>query len=91
MKAKDYFALYEQAEDKDSAVRDILEKFVQETDEIGKARGVRSPDSFIAVVEEQGRKWQAFAKLVGEDVKESAFTDYYYHKYRHLRKYRRGR
>ena len=70
-KAKDYAKQYQQDPSRDT-LESIIKEFWAEVDEIAKTRHARSNQAYFAILDEQDRKWKAFARRVG-DVKEEGF------------------
>lgn len=64
MKAREYAEQYKSNPGTDSLIA-IAEAFAVEVKTIGERRHVACDDAVIAILNEQDRKWKAFARLVG--------------------------
>jgi hypothetical protein len=70
MKAKDYAAKYN-ANPTPEALGEVFMDFLDEIATISKARNTTSDEGVLAIVDEQDRKWRAFARLT--NLPESGF------------------
>lgn len=77
-KAKEYAAEY-RANPTDKVLAKIAVQFLREIPELIKARRVSTPAGHIAILEEQDRKWKAFARhfenIIRPDGFEMLFKD----------------
>lgn len=65
MKVKEYLVKYEQAEDKDKAIEDIMMGLFDEIQTLMKVRNAKSLGALVACYEEQQLKWHLIAPTVG--------------------------
>ena len=71
-KAKDYAAEY-LAEPTDKVLGEIAVQFLEEIPELIKARKVSTSSGHLAILEEQDRKWRAFARRLEGIIKPDGF------------------
>lgn len=65
MKAKDYTEIFQKADDKFEAARQICNEFIMETKSLVKNRKVQTPSGLNGVLREQRQKWIAVARQTG--------------------------
>jgi len=70
-KAKDYARQFEQNPSTET-LREIAESFMQEINEIAQMRHAKGNDAYFAILDEQDRKWRAFARCI-DGIKEDGF------------------
>lgn len=75
MKAKEYAEHYQGDPGTDALIA-IANAFAVEVKSIAEQRHATSDGALIAILDEQDRKWRAFARIVGAEVREDGFEGY---------------
>lgn len=88
MKAIDYFDKYQKRifsdnkEEAVDAVKDMFAEFIEEANQLAKSRNIKKYESFLSILNEMNRKWNAVSTLITKKngcspIKENGFINGY--------------